>query len=186
MKWNEQVAKAISGSITCLHGIGMIRKFFEPKDVKNLLTALYYSKLYYGSEIWQILGLSLALNKNFKFASVNAAKLCLNRPNLHQATYTKIHKRANRAKPAATILYRHAILAFKLFKDILCKDKFLHLNFQLVDNVRETKLNFIKRQNYDVGKNILLNRMQVLNNKIDKNWLNLSLDSYKIKCKKLF
>ena len=84
------------------------------------------------------------------------------------------------------ILYMHAIIAFKLFMDILCEDEFVHLNFQLVDNARATKLNFIKRHNYDVGKNILLNRMHVLNNKIDKRWLNLSLDYYKIECKKLF
>ena len=33
---------------------------------------------------------------------------------------------------------------------------------------------------------ILLNRLHVLNGKIDKTWLNLSLGSFKIKCKELF
>ena len=46
--------------------------------------------------------------------------------------------------------------------------------------------NIIKQQNYDVGKIIILNRMHVLNNKIDKSWLNLSLNSYKVKFKELF
>ena len=54
------------------------------------------------------------------------------------------------------------------------------------DNERVSKINFIKRQNYDAGKNILLNRMHLLNNKIDKNWLDLSLNSIKLKCKDLF
>ena len=49
-----------------------------------------------------------------------------------------------------------------------------------------TNWTFFKRQNYDVGKNILLNRMHSLNNMIDKSWLNLSLDSFKVKCKNLF
>ena len=62
----------------------------------------------------------------------------------------------------------------------------INLNFQLADNERATKLSFIRRQNYDVGKNILLNRLHVLNDKIDKNWINLSLNSYKMKCKELF
>ena len=102
-------------------------------------TALYYSKLYYGAEIWHIPGLSLALNKNIKFASANAAKLYLSGPNLHLATHTEIHQRANTAKRVAMILYRHAIIAFRLFRDILCEYEFVHLNFQLVDNARATK-----------------------------------------------
>ena len=61
-------------------------------------------------------------------------------------------------------------------------DEFVQLNFQLLDNERISKINFIKRQNYDVWKN----RMHSLNNKIDKNWLDLSLNSFKLKCKDLF
>ena len=42
----------------------------------------------------------------------------------------------------------------------------------------------VKRQPFGVGKNILLNRMyDTIKNKIDKNWLQLGLNSYKIKCK---
>ena len=77
-------------------------------------------------------------------------------------------------------------MAQKLVKNNLCEDEFVQLNFQLADNARATKLTFIKRQNYDVGKNVLLNRFHALNNKIDKSWLNLSLEAYKLKCKDLF
>ena len=66
------------------------------------------------------------------------------------------------------------------------KNEFVHLNFQLFDNVKSTKLVFIKRQNFDIGKNILLNRLHELNNKIEKQWLELSLETFKIKCKNLF
>ena len=45
---------------------------------------------------------------------------------------------------------------------------------------------FIKRQKYDVGKNILLNRFWELNNLIVKHWLLLSLDSFKINVKIYF
>ena len=62
----------------------------------------------------------------------------------------------------------------------------MYMNFQLCDNERLTKMAFIKRQSYDHRKNILLNRMQILNNLIDKQWLQLSLSTFKIKCKELF
>ena len=49
------------------------------------------------------------------------------------------------------------------------------INFHLVDNVRSPKLTLMKRQNYEVGTNILLNRMYVLYNKIDKSCVSLSI-----------
>ena len=186
LKWKEQVAKAINGSNSCLHGIRIIRKYFGPDEIRNLLTALFFSKLYYGAEIWHLPGLSLMLHKSIKFASANASKLCLNGPDLHLATHTEIHNRAKRAKPAQMILYKHAIMAYKLFRQIMCEDEFVQLNFQFSDNARCNKLNFIKRQRYEVGKNILLNRMCILNNRIEKSWLTLSIDCYKIHCKRLF
>ena len=59
----------------------------------------------------------------------------------------------------------------------------LRLNY---DNERCRKIAFTKNQRYDVGKNILLDRFCDLNNKIDKEWLNQSLNTFKIKCKALF
>ena len=67
-----------------------------------------------------------------------------------------------------------------------CEDEFVQLNFQLNDNARLSKLAFFKRQNYNAKKDILLNRMHSLNNLIDKSWLDLSLASFKVKCKNLF
>ena len=55
-----------------------------------------------------------------------------------------------------------------------------------VDNARQSKMNFIKNQRFEEGKNVLLNILYVLHGKIDKTGLNLSLESFKIKCKELF
>ena len=69
MNWEDHVKKAISESISNLYAIRLIRKYFSTDEIKNLLTALYYSKLYYGAEIWHIPGLQLKLKKNIKLAS---------------------------------------------------------------------------------------------------------------------
>jgi hypothetical protein len=45
---------------------------------------------------------------------------------------------------------------------------------------------FKKSQNYAVGKNILLNRFVNINNMIEKGWLSMAWDTYKIKCKEVF
>ena len=86
--------------------------------------------------------------------------------------------------PEDMCMYKHALMLHKLLRNDLCDDEMMNLNFQLVDNERSMKISFIRRQNYDVGKNILLNQ-HVINDKIDKNLINLSIDSYKVKCKEL-
>ena len=91
-----------------------------------------------------------------------------------------------RALPEKMCLCKHAITMPKHFNKIYCEDEFLHLNFQLTDNDRSTKINFIKNQNYEVGKNILLNKLHVLNKQIEKSWMQMSLASFKIKCKDMF
>ena len=99
MKWNEHVNKAISESNSSLYAIKLIRKFFSTDELRNLLTALYYSKLYYSSEIWHLPGLTLKLKKNIKLVSANACKLCIQRENVHLLTHTEIHTLAKRALP---------------------------------------------------------------------------------------
>ena len=74
----------------------------------------------------------------------------------------------------------------KLFNQCQPDQEFVQLNFQLNQNPRITHANFFLRQNFDSGKNMILNRFTHLNGKIDKAWLELSLNTFKIKCKKLF
>ena len=75
---------------------------------------------------------------------------------------------------------------YELFNNCQPETEFVQLNFQLNQNQRMTHANFYKMQNYDSGKNILLNRLAHINDKIEKSWLDLSLDTFKVKCKKLF
>ena len=66
---------------------------------------------------------------------------------------------SQRALPANVCMYPYAIVFYKLMRNIKCKDEFLHLIFQLLDKERGAKFKFVKRQSYDLGKNILLSRM---------------------------
>ena len=150
-----------------------------------MVTAIFYSKLYYGSEVWHFPGLARTIHKKLKYASANALKTCT--PGItNLSTHTEIHRMAERALPENMCLYRHAVTMFKLFNNLIRENEFIEMNFQLYDNERCSKITVTKNQRYDVGKNILLNRFCILNNKIDKEWLNLSLNTYKIKCKELF
>ena len=139
----------------------------------------------YGSEVWHLLGRSQSQNKKLKSASANAIRSCDNSLTIFN-THTQIHNSADRAMPDQMLNYKHAILMHKLFTSCQPDQEFVLMNFQFNQNPRLPPANFFSRQNFEVGNNILLNRFSHLNNKIEKSWLELSLDSFKIKCKKLF
>ena len=73
---------------------------------------------------------------------------------------------------------------YHLFNSFQPDQEFINLNFRLNQNQRVQYVNFFDRHNYEPGKNTLLNRLSHLNNKINKQWLELSLDTFKVKCKK--
>ena len=52
-----------------------------------------------------------------------------------------------------------------------------------VDFSRQIKLIAIKSNSFKVGINSVANRLPTINNRIPLSWLNLSLDTYKVKCK---
>ena len=178
LNWNSQYHHAIKEANQNLHAIKRIAKYFDRMEIKTLLTSLFYSKLYYGSEVWHIPGRSQSQNKKLKLASANAIRACDNSLTIY-STHTQIHKSADRALPDQMLQYKHAITMYKLFKTCQPETEFINLNFQLNQNTRLNHTNFFSRQNYEIGNNILLNRLSHLNTKIKKSWMDLSLNSFK-------
>ena len=120
-----------------------------------------------------------------KYASANALRIVDYEITIFH-THTEIHQMTKRALPDQMILYKHALMMYKLFRQCTPDNEFMHLNFQANLNQRLQHHTFLKMQNYSVGHNILLNRMCSLNNTIPKSMTNLSYLSYKLKCKELF
>ena len=81
-------------------------------------------------------GLSRALHKKLKCASANALKLCTPGVTAY-STHSEIHKMADRALPDKMCQYRHAIL---MFRNMICENEFVQMNFQLYENERSSKL----------------------------------------------
>ena len=168
-----------------IYAIKRISRFFNKEERTMLITSLFYSKLYYGSEVWHLPERTTAQNKMIKFASANALRIITNEITIYH-THTEIHRMTNRALPDQMIQYKHALMMYKLFRQCTPDVEFINLNFQANLNQRIQHHNFIKIQNYNVGHNILLNRLCSLNNTIMQSWTNESYLSYKLKCKNLF
>ena len=185
LKWNHQYSKAIKEANTNLYAIKRIAKFFSKEERTMLITSLFYSKLYYGSEVWHLPERTTEQNKMIKFASANALRIITKDITIYH-THTEIHKMTKRALPDQMIRYKHALMIYKLFRQCTPDNEFMHLNFQANLNQRLQHHTFMKMQHYNVGNNILLNRLCCLNNTIPKSMTDGSYLSYKIKCKELF
>ena len=185
LTWDAQYTSAIKEANHNLYAIKIISKYFTNEEKITLLTSLFYSKLYYGSEVWHIPGRTMTQNKKLKLASANAIRSCDKSLTIFH-THTQIHSKAKRALPDQILNYKHAISMFILFNHCQPETEFVQMNFQLNQNQRLNHANFFSRQNYESGKNILLNRLTHLNGKIEKSWLELSLNSFKVRCKQLF
>jgi hypothetical protein len=185
MTWDEQINNSIKNANRSLFALKVIKKYFNKDELKDLVTSLYFSQLFYGSEVWHLPDLSFLQKKKLKNASANALKICLLNVSPF-ITHTEIHNITKRSPPECYCNYKHAILIHKLFNNCVPALEHLHLNFQLTNNERNDSSIFTRNQKYKVGNNILINRFVHLNKMIKKDWLLLSLETFKIRCKNLF
>ena len=54
LNWQIQIENTITKAKNALNTIKLIKKYFKKDELLTLVTANYYSVLYYSSEIWQI------------------------------------------------------------------------------------------------------------------------------------
>jgi hypothetical protein len=95
--------------------------------------------------------------------------------------FETLHVLNGRANPTNLMKYKHTILLYKIYnRGEPPKD------FNQVLPGRQTYFAAIKDQNFKIGSNILSNRLTTLNHRIPLQWLNLSIDTFKVKCKTLF
>ena len=101
-------------------------------------------------------------------------------------SYNELHTLNSRATPQMLMNYKHALMLHKIYNKNEPPQDWMSLNFEQALTSRQTYFLAIGTPNFKIGNNILSIRLKVLNNKIPLEWLNLSLNAYKIKCKELF
>ena len=185
LQWSKHISKTIKKAYKSLHAIKIIKKFFNKNELNMLITSNFYSILYYNSEIWHLPTLNTKLKSNIRTASANALKICT--PNYNYLmSYDFIHKENNRAQPNQMLQYKLALMLYKIVRDEIPSREWLALNHEQLFTSRQKNCIITSTSNYKVGFNIPTRRLTLINNKINLEWLNLSFDGFKVKCKKLF
>ena len=120
LSWEQQYVHAIKEANHNLYAIKIISKYFSNEEKKTLLTSLFFSKLYYGSEVWHLPERTNAQNKMIKSASANALKTITNEITIFH-THTQIHNMTKRALPDQMLKYKHALMLYKTIQTLHTK-----------------------------------------------------------------
>ena len=176
---------ALKRSTKALNAIRLIRKFFNQRELLALITSNFYSILYYNSEIWHIPSLKATLKQKLLSASAMALRVSIRHCDYSQS-FMNLHKMCDRATPESILKHKLALSLHKLYNKDYNSIEFAQLNYNQIFTSRQTYFKILKNNTFKVGLNSLSNRLSILNNEIPLAWLNLSIDTFKINCKKLY
>ena len=98
-------------------------------------------------------------------------------------SFDNVHKMDLRATPENFMIYKHAILLHKMYNGLEFNFEWQMLNLLQILTSRQTKFKILKGNTLKVGINALANRLYILNDLVPLSWLNLSIESFKLKCK---
>ena len=163
----------------------MQRKFFNHKELLALVTSNFFLILYYNSVIWHIPTLKATLKQKLLSASAKALRVCTGYVNYGQS-FIDLHKMCNRAPPASFMSYKLALCLYKLHNSNFNSFEFVQLNLNQILTSRQTVFKTLKNNVFKIGMNSLTNRLTHINDIVPLSWLNMSIDTYKVHCKKLF
>ena len=177
LAWDLQVDSAILKSRKKLHAMRRLRKFFTEKEMIGLLTANVFSRLYYGSQVWLLPNLKERLFKKLFSHSGQILKLIDN-----DLSYMSLHKKFNRSTPKIFSIYQTAINLYHVKNNIPLGHQ-VEIEQITLQNRRNCRATFVRANRFKVGLNVIKNRLRSITNIIDKTWLDLPINTFKLQCK---
>ena len=184
LQWGPQVAAAYTRASRALSAISLIRRFFNQQELLQLVTSNYYSILFYNSEVWHLNTLNQSLKNSLLSISAKALKICAKSSDVWMLSYPNLHEMAGRATPDKIMSYKLALQLYRTFNDESPTQDWININFNLNTSSRQDRFSINKTNKLKIGMNIISNRFNCLNGKIDLRLLNSSYQSYKVHCKK--
>ena len=81
--------------------------------------------------------------------------------------------------------YRLAIQLYKIYNGMEMNEDWIDMNYQQNFNARNRMFQINDYSRLKIGRNVICNRLNELNNQVNLDWLNQSLISFKLKMKSL-
>ena len=116
LNWVEHISTSLFKANRALNAVKLIRRYFTCKELLTIVTANVFSVMYYNSEIWHVPCLKGNLKQ--KLLSASAKTICVYMKYCNRnLSFEAIHSSNNRATPNKMLIYKHALLLFKLYNN---------------------------------------------------------------------
>ena len=126
------------------------------------------------------------MKKQLLSISAKAIKFCTRANDVRLISYENLHEMAGRSAPDKLIMYKLSLQLYRTFNQHIPTQDWVNLNCNSINWSRQSKFATRKENKLKVEMNSISNRFFYLNGKIELNWLNITYNSYKVKCKTLF
>jgi exonuclease III len=185
LNWTQQVGKAITNANKAKQAIKIISRYFNSEELLKLATAYFYSRLYYGAKVWLISTLNGCLKK--KIWQASSRMLIVITKNFEVAhSYMELHRKYLRATPEMWSNYSTACAMYNL----ICKqtpDCIVPISMSnVLHSSRQRNFTFTRSNSKKIGFNCLSNRLQLVSRRINFSWQEMSFETFKCACKKVF
>ena len=183
LNWSSHIEKTINKCKKTLQAIKLISKFFTIDEKINIVTSLFYSKLYYGAEVWLIPSLKFKLKNKLLSISTKALRLAAED---YYNTFSpcEIHIMFKRFTPTQMMHYISLVNLYRCFNNEIPETIWIELQCNALVETRANRFYFPPKNNLRVGLNILTNRLSFASLQINNDDLKLSYIAFKLLSKK--
>ena len=98
LNWNTHIAHAIGKAKKALFALRLLRKYFNPNEMRTLLDSNFYSILYYNAVIWLTPEINAVMKQALLFISANALRSCM-LSNCGEISFERIHSICKKCTP---------------------------------------------------------------------------------------
>ena len=178
LEWSGQVEKSVQSARQATQALGLVRKYFSNGEMSKLITALVYSRLYYAAQVWLLPNLKKRLMDRLYSQSGRSLKL-IDR----FSTYKQLHCDYNRATPMLYSQFLTSVLYFDIMNSDFMLPEVEFVTANTLTNRRNKNIVFTSSNSCRIGMNIPSNRLRSVTNMIEKDWMGIGKDSFKLKAK---
>ena len=118
--------------------------------------------------------------------STKAIKLCTRSSDVWMLSFENLHEMVERATPDQLLKYKLALQLYITFNLLVLTQDWMNVNINFRNTNRQIHFHTHKSNRLKIGMNMIANRSFYLSGKIELDWFNLTYNSFKVKCKKLF
>jgi hypothetical protein len=183
LNWSKQVQSATEKALRSKQGLGIIAKHLNSKELRILATALFYSRLYYGSAVWMQENMPKLHLQKLERASTSMLKIVLKNKWI-QIPATTLHAQFTQATPSMMRDYSNALALFDIISTLIPDSVLPSLTHNYMESRRHDGILFTSSNKTVIGGNSISQRVSNISKKLKDNWQDMPKKDFKTYAKK--